>query len=280
MSIGVVDPSSHMTLPAVPDTFYWTDEPWGPALRCRPLSAVAPHAFTSRHLAVVAQPRARRSSPRQWARLLVAQVSAGARPGRRRRAPGRGAVAAHAWPRGRRPTCWCRATGHGGGCARGRLRAAADGDDPVTGAVAAVHAGWRGTSAGAAVAAVDAMAAWHGTRPDDLVVAIGPCIGSCCYEVGTRAGGRVRSRRPRALPHRSLVPGPAAAAGVPRSASALRLDLAGANRDQLILAGVDETRIYTCGLCTAMHPAVLTSYRAEGRRSGRPESSWLRGFAR
>ena len=39
-----------MTLPAVPDYFYWTNESWGPALRCRPLEAVAAHLFTSRQL--------------------------------------------------------------------------------------------------------------------------------------------------------------------------------------------------------------------------------------
>jgi copper oxidase (laccase) domain-containing protein len=54
-----------------------------------------------------------------------------------------------------------------------------------------------------------------------------------------------------------------------RVRSALRLDLVGANRDQLILAGVDDARIHACGLCTAMHLDVLTSYRAEGAQAGR-----------
>ena len=57
--------------------------------------------------------------------------------------------------------------------------------DPRTGAVAAVHAGWRGTAAGAATAALDALAREFGSRPEDLVVAIGPSIGACCYEVGS-----------------------------------------------------------------------------------------------
>jgi copper oxidase (laccase) domain-containing protein len=50
----------------------------------------------------------------------------------------------------------------------------------------------------------------------------------------------------------------------------LRLDLAGANLGQLILAGVRETNIHLCGLCTAMHPEVLTSFRAEQEGAGRP----------
>ena len=51
--------------------------------------------------------------------------------------------------------------------------------------------------------------------------------------------------------------------------SRLYLDVAGANRDQLVLAGVPESHIHLCGLCTAMHLDVFTSYRAEKERAGR-----------
>ena len=56
--------------------------------------------------------------------------------------------------------------------------------DPRTGAVAAAHAGWRGTVAGVLPAVVRALAAEFGARPDDLRVALGPAIGACCFEVG------------------------------------------------------------------------------------------------
>src|SRR5436190_19291938 len=56
--------------------------------------------------------------------------------------------------------------------------------DPRTGAVAAAHAGWRGTVAGVLPAAVRALAAEFDARPDDLRVALGPAIGACCFEVG------------------------------------------------------------------------------------------------
>jgi copper oxidase (laccase) domain-containing protein len=111
------------------------------------------------------------------------------------------------------------------------------------------------------------MARAFDTRPVDLVVAIGPAIGPCCYEVGTdvvdafAAAGHERYLIERWF----LAPPPRGETGRP----ALRLDVPGANRDQLILAGVPDARIHTTGLCTAMHLDVLTSYRAEKQNAGR-----------
>src|SRR5437868_3632229 len=51
-------------------------------------------------------------------------------------------------------------------------------------AVAAVHAGWRGTVAGIAGESVRKLSEVHGCRPDELIAAIGPCISRCCFEVG------------------------------------------------------------------------------------------------
>ena len=56
--------------------------------------------------------------------------------------------------------------------------------DRRSGAVAGVHAGWRGTVARAAAAAVEVLRNEFGTAPEDLAVAHGPSIGACCYEVG------------------------------------------------------------------------------------------------
>ena len=140
--------------------------------------------------------------------------------------------------------------------------------DRSSGVVAAAHAGWRGTAAGAAPAAVHALAREFGSKPKDLVVAIGPSIGPCCYEVGSElVDVFAAAGHPRHLIDRWFQALPPQRGS--REPSTLRLDVAGANRDQLILAGVPEDSIHTCGLCTAMHDGILTSYRAEKEKAGR-----------
>jgi len=131
-----------------------------------------------------------------------------------------------------------------------------------------VHAGWRGTAARAAVAALESLEHEFGTKSADIVAAIGPSIGPCCYEVGTElvdafaAAGHERYLIDRWF----LAPAPSRGS---RERPRLRLDVAGANRDQLLLAGVPDEQIHTSGLCTAMHLDVLTSYRAEKDKAGR-----------
>jgi YfiH family protein len=140
--------------------------------------------------------------------------------------------------------------------------------DRRTGAVAAVHAGWRGTAARIAPAAVETLAREYGSAPADVIVAIGPSIRPCCYEVGTElvdafaAAGHERHLIDR------WFHAPAPERGS-RGRPKLRLDVAGANRDQLILAGVPEEQIHDTGLCTAMHLDILTSYRVEQAGAGR-----------
>jgi YfiH family protein len=142
--------------------------------------------------------------------------------------------------------------------------------DRSRGVVAAVHAGWRGTAAGVSAAALEALSREFGTRPGDVVAAIGPSIGACCYEVGSAVVDAFAA----AGHERYLIDRWFAAPPSPRGSSrtdrpGLRLDVAGANRDQLILAGVGESDIHIARLCTAMHLDVLTSYRAEKEQAGR-----------
>ena len=119
------------------------------------------------------------------------------------------------------------------------------------GAVAAAHAGWRGTASGAPRAAVRALLSASGARPADLAAHIGPCIRRCCYEVGPEVASRF--------------PEPA----VSRVAGAWRLDLPAAARLQLVAAGVPEAAIADVGACTACEPGLYFSHRRDAGLTGR-----------
>lgn len=129
--------------------------------------------------------------------------------------------------------------------------------DPRRRAAALAHAGWRGTVAGAAAAAVRALRA-GGSRPADLHALIGPAIGPCCYEVGPEVAAAVRAALPE--PEGLLRPG---------REGRSRLDLPEANRRQLLAEGLDPWRVVAAGLCTACRRDLLYSHRAEGGRTGR-----------
>ena len=133
--------------------------------------------------------------------------------------------------------------------------------DRRTGAVAAIHAGWRSTMQRIAAEGVAALQRELGSNPSDLVAAIGPSLGSCCGEMGEEVVAAFReaghgdnviarwfTREPGRRPH---------------------FDLWKANSDQLQDAGVAAESIHVSGLCTRTHPDVFHSYRAAGDRAGR-----------
>jgi len=128
-------------------------------------------------------------------------------------------------------------------------------------AVAAIHAGWRGTAKRAAIAGVAALQARYGVRPERILAAIGPHIGACCYEVGesTRQAFREAGHHPALL----------ARWFDPRPPDKFRLDLARATRDQLEGAGLMPANIHNADLCTRTHADLLHSFRAEGEKAGR-----------
>ena len=117
-------------------------------------------------------------------------------------------------------------------------------------AVAAVHAGWRGTAKSIAARAVERMEKEFGSQPRDLEVVIGPGIGPCCYEVGPEVAEQFEPAviRQHHQPH---------------------LDLGEANRLQLVRAGVSPSRIRPAGMCTACDTERFHSYRREGAGAGR-----------
>ena len=238
-----------MSLPQPSGDFEWVQESWGLVLRCSALAAVAPHCFSTRDLDLD-------NGSTGWHDL----------------ARGMG-VNASSLVRMRQVHC----TGVFDAGSRTASMPEADiavtddpsvavsvkvADcvpilvaDPRTGAVAAIHAGWRGTAMGAAIVAVRSLQSRYGTNPADVIAAVGPSIGPCCYEVGADLMGHFSSHA-------------RASAWFTRAANP-RLDLWCATRDQLATAGVPVPQIHVAALCTFDHPAVFHSYRRDGKDAGR-----------
>jgi YfiH family protein len=132
--------------------------------------------------------------------------------------------------------------------------------DPCTSACAALHAGWRGTVAGMATAGVAALVGTFGCRPEDLRVALGPCIGPCCFDVGLAVVGAFEAAWPGAR---------AAGVVVETAGFQPRIDLRQCLRLQFQAAGVLPEHIDASSDCTHCDPAGrFFSFRSSGRLTG------------
>jgi len=155
--------------------------------------------------------------------------------------------------------------------------------DPRRRVVAAVHAGWRGTLARIAVKTLGRMRLEFGTNPGDVLAALGPAIGSCCYEVGPEVAqaflgqfadaaewfegpfDRLSSgEEPNPLPWLTMMP-----PGHEPPPERVQLDLRSANRCQLADAGLRPRNIAVSALCTSCRGDLFFSYRKEGPATGR-----------
>jgi YfiH family protein len=224
---------------------------WGPALTCRAIQA--PHVFTTRPLEL-------RTNSDGWRQLAAELGVAPAKMFRPKQVHG---DAVFVVPTGEV------APGEGA-CGVADIIMTSNPDsavavqaadcvpllffDPVNGAVAAAHAGWRGTAAGVARSTTRAMADRFGSRPADLIVAIGPSIGPCCYRVGEELLGAFGPEGRRWFYH---------------LAGGWMLNLWNANRDQLVEAGLKSEHVHVAELCTAMHPDVFDSFRRDATAAGR-----------
>jgi len=134
--------------------------------------------------------------------------------------------------------------------------------DTRTHAVAAFHAGWRGTLARIVEHGIDTLRRDFGSRPQDLIAAIGPSIGACCFAIGAEVRDEFESQftyAPELFSNRS---------------PQLHMDLWEANRRQLLDAGLKPSAITTIGHCTACTRLPdgrrkYFSHRAEQGHTGR-----------
>lgn len=244
--------------------FCWRRASWGWQLQAAALSAIARHGWSARPL-----------NPGQsdddagWTEVAGALGVLAARLHRLRQVHGASVHHAEGDRPAQRPEADIVVTGPGGtaiavqvaDCVPLLLA------DARTGAVAAAHAGWRGTAADVAGKTVRALGLRFDARPEDLVAAVGPSIGPCCYKVGAE------------LVAAFTAAGWGAEVPLwfsPRGDQQV-LDLWRANRDQLERAGVPASRIALSGLCTGCHPGWFDSYRRDGPGTGRT-AGYIRGM--
>jgi len=242
-----------MTTP-VADGFRWIDTPAGLVLQHLPLAALATHLFSTRQLQFRGD-----SLDDDFERVGAVLGCPGSAVARVRQVHGR--VVYHAVPDAPPSVPEADAI------------VTADASRPVSVRVAdcvpiliadrkrrmaaAIHAGWRGTAAGIAVETVERMTR-SGVPAADLVAAIGPSIGPCCYQVDRV----VRDEFDRNQPH-------ADGWFVADGSDHWKLDMWAANAGQLVQAGVPLESIGVARVCTAHNLDVCFSHRAEGGSTGR-----------
>lgn len=130
--------------------------------------------------------------------------------------------------------------------------------DPVNRVIAALHAGWKGTAAGISMKGVEALVTIFGADPRNILAAIGPGIGACCYEVDTPVMEAFRKSET-----------DYSAFAEEKGNGKWNLDLSGSNFRQLLRAGVREENIETEKLCVSCSKDLFFSYRRDGGETGR-----------
>ena len=130
--------------------------------------------------------------------------------------------------------------------------------DPVRRVAAAVHAGWRGTAAGIAATAVERMKEVYDCRPEDILAAVGPGIGPCCFETHEDVPNAMMAAvSSAALPYVKVLEN-----------GKFSLDLKGINARLLERAGLDASHIAVCQECTACMAEKYWSHRRMGNNRG------------
>jgi YfiH family protein len=145
--------------------------------------------------------------------------------------------------------------------------------DHASKVIGLVHAGWRGTARGIALATIEAMQAQFGSNPRDIYAGIGPSIGPCCYEVSSTVqhlflGREQFADMPTAERFCNLVR-ESAVFSVGTRLNAPHLDLWQTNRNQLLMTGLAPEHIELSAICTSCNTHLFFSHRGEHGKTGR-----------
>lgn len=142
--------------------------------------------------------------------------------------------------------------------------------DPVKKAMGIAHAGWKGTALNIASATVKAMNEQFGTKPEDLLGAVGPSIGACCYEVNDAVLDQVK----KALGEQRAKPETVGLIIQEQEKGTYQLNLQECNRFFMQKAGILSSRIEVTQLCTSCSNEWFFSHRKEQGKTGRM-AAWI-----
>lgn len=129
--------------------------------------------------------------------------------------------------------------------------------DPVQKAVCMCHSGWRGTVDGMPTRAIQTMVEAYGSDPSELLIAIGPCIGPCCFEVHEDVAQQFAQNYPRCG---CIQPS--------ETQGKYNIDIERVTAWQFYTAGVAARNTTIAGLCTCCNAEQFHSFRRDGRNGG------------
>ncbi len=124
--------------------------------------------------------------------------------------------------------------------------------DPVNRVVAATHAGWRGTAQKIGKKTVQLMKSEFGCKPQNIIAAIGPSIGACCFEVDRDTAENFDKKY-----------------NIPKLNGKFHVDLWAVNKDDMIDEGINPENIYVSDECTICNSDKYYSYRTHKEHTGR-----------
>jgi YfiH family protein len=130
--------------------------------------------------------------------------------------------------------------------------------DRVKHIIGTIHAGWKGTSLNIAGKALRILVNKFASKPEDIIVTIGPSIGPCCYEVDETVWTAMEKDPDRDFFFKES-----------RKAERWMLDLPKANQRQILRAGISPENVTSAGICTSCHRDTFFSHRGEGGQTGR-----------